>query len=440
MNEVQLPVNVEAEHAALGSVLISRKALDEVTELLQVRDFHVPRHQAVYAAVRRLHDADEPVDTVTVVDELMKQGALQGGLDVAFIQGLTESVATASTAGFYAGIVREQSVRRQVLEAAHRAAQIATDQSVQPAALVELARETFDEVGGEAQTRDVEAIGDWLTDYLTSLDQKPNYTPSPWYDLNDLINGFRDGGMYVVAARPAVGKTVIGVQIAKHIAKERPVVIVSLEMDRNEIAARLIAQDGQVFLGSLNKHELSKAEFDHANQARSRLADLPLVILGSDEVTTIPQLKAKVRQVARKFKQNPVVIIDYLQLFTSDGHVESRQVEVSGFSRQLKLAAQQWRVPVVALSQLNRGSANRKKHEPVLSDLRESGAIEQDADCVLLLHPKEVRGAADDLVIIVAKNRQGRTGSVTLQMQGQFARAVAKAGWSEELNYNGKAA
>ena len=440
MNEIQLPVNVEAEHAVLGSILISPKALDEVTELLQVHDFHVPRNQTVYGAIRRLYDAEEPVDTVTVVDELLKGGELQGGLDTAFVQGLADSVVTATSAGFYAAIVKEQSVRRQVLQAAQRAAAIATDQSVQPASLAELARETFDEVGGEAQTRDVEVIGDWLSDYLVSLDEKPRYTPSPWYDLNDLINGFRDGGMYVVAARPSVGKTVIGVQIAKHIAQERPVLFVSLEMDRNEIAARLIAQTGQVFLGALNKHELSGKEFELANQARVRLAELPLVILGSNEITTIPQLKAKVRQVARKFKQTPVVIIDYLQLFTSDGHVESRQVEVSGFSRQLKLAAQQWRVPVVALSQLNRGSANRKKQEPVLSDLRESGAIEQDADCVLLLHPKEVRGAADDLVIIVAKNRQGRTGSVTLQMQGQFARAVAKAGWSEELNYNGKAA
>lgn len=441
MNDALVPANPDAEKAVLGAVMVSRNALDEVAQILTGPDFYVPNHQTIYEAIRRLHDNDEPVDVVTVTDELLRMKALQAGLDTAFVYELTSNVATASNASYYAAIVREQSLCRQVMDGARKAAQIAADPAFDAETLAELAREAFDTVGTRTTKRGVESIGDWLDTYLGTLTEKPSYAPSPWRDLNDLINGFADGGLYVLAARPAVGKSIVAAQIALHIAHTRPVLFVSMEMPREEVAARLIAQTGRVFLGSLNKHEITDTEWVAIRQARVKLQELPITIVGADDVSTVPAMRAVVREMRRKHGRNPAVFIDYLQLFESVGPVESRQVAVAGFSRELKRAAQQWQVPIIALSQLNRGSVNRKKNEPTLSDLRESGAIEQDADCVILLHENPKPGFAEGLDFIVAKNRQGRTGTASLLRQGQFARIVQKDGWSEQFDFNnGKAA
>lgn len=213
---------------------------------------------------------------------------------------------------------------------------------------------------------------------------------------------------------------------------------VSLEMGREEIAARLAAQTGQIFLGSINRHQLGRTEWEALAAHRQAIEALPLVVVSSDEVATVPQLKAKVRATARRFKRNPVVVVDYLQLLTSHERVENRQQEVAGFSRALKLAAQQWDVPVIALSQFRRGQAGQKKADPTMHDLRESGQIANDADVILLLQRKPVKGAADDLKVIVAKNRQGQTGEVSLVFQGQFARVLSKYQVSPELNFESK--
>lgn len=425
-----LPSNPDAERYVLGACMLSRAAVDEVAELLTVADMFDPKHSAIYSAIRRLHDRDEPTDVVAVVDELGTD--LVGNLTASYVHQLTDVVATASNAGFHAAIVRDAAVRRHLIEAAARAQVIAADKGIAAEDAVELAREAFDTVDDKT-TRGVEAIGDWFLDFARSLSEKPSYTPTPWFDLNQLIFGFRDGGMYVIAARPGDGKSIMAVQIARHFARERPVLFVSLEMKREEIAARAISAAGSIFIGSLNKHSLTATEWRAFGEHRAALEALPLVIVDSSEVSTIPQLKAKVRAVARRFKRNPVVIVDYLQLLTSPTRQESRQVEVAGFSRALKLAAQQWGVPVLALSQLNRGAANRKGKaaEPQLHDLRESGAIEQDADAVMLLHRKRIAGARDELGVIVAKSRQGQTGSVSLTWEGQFSRVIDKT--SEHL-------
>lgn len=419
-----MPVDVEAERYVLGAVMLSPAALDEVSEILTPAHLYEPRHQSVYAAVRRLHDAGKPTDVVAVGDELLRSKEFVGNLDASYLHALTDNVATAANAAYHAQIVLENATRRHMLDAAARVSALASDRSVDATTAVELAREQLDGIG-ETTQRAVETIGDWFIGYAQSLTEKPSFTPTPWYDINTLINGFRDGGMYIVAARPGDGKTIIAVQCALAFAEERPVLFVSLEMQREEIAGRMIASRAQIFLGSIAKHALADAEWRAFQAHRGALERLPLAVVGSDEVSSIPELKAKVRAMRRRFKRNPVVIVDYLQLLTSPTHVESRQVEVAGFSRSLKLAAQQWGVPVIALSQLNRGSAQRKSQEPQLSDLRESGAIEQDADVVMLLSRKTNRGV-DEMTVNVAKNRQGRTGQASLVWQGQFSRVLSK--------------
>lgn len=436
-DQVTLPSNLEAERYVLGACMISNRAIDDVSEILRAIDLHDTRNVTVYAAIRRLHDQDKPTDVVAVTDELIRSGELIGNLDVAYLHELTSAVPTAANAGYWAELVREAAVRRHLIEASHRAAQIAADPSVHRDDVAELARDAFDQVE-DATSKGVDAIGDWFMDYAESLTEKPSYAPTPWYDLNQLIFGFRDGGMYVIAARPGDGKSIVAVQCALELAKTRPVLFVSLEMERTEIAARAISSRGQIFIGSLNRHQLTDTDWQSFAKHRAEIEALPLSIVDSSEVSTIPQLKAKVRAVRRRYKRNPVVIVDYLQLLSSPVKAESRQVEVAGFSRALKLAAQQWRVPVIALSQLNRGGAQRKGKgaEPVLSDLRESGAIEQDADAVMLLHRKPIPGNADELKVIVAKNRQGQQGAVSLVWQGQFSRVLSKYQVSPHLDFN----
>lgn len=410
----------------LGSVMLSPAACDEVAEILQPGDFSDPAHVTVYAAVRRLHDAGKPTDAVAVLDDVAAAGELVGRVDATLILGLTDDVVSPSNATYHAGIVLDEAKRRRIRDGAAKAIAIANDHGVPTDDMVELARAALDDVDASV-SRGVESIGDWFSHFADSLAEKPSYTPTPWDDLNQLIFGFRDGGMYVFAARPGDGKSIMAVQIALEFAKHRPVLFVSLEMNREEIAARAIARMGQIFIGSLNKHRLSNTEWAAFAKHRAELEALPLVIVDSSEVSTIPQLKAKARAVKRRYRREPVVIVDYLQLLNAHERVENRQQAVAGFSRALKLAAQQWRVPVIALSQLNRASAGRrgKAAEPQLTDLRESGAIEQDGDAILLLHRLRAPGK-DELKVIVAKNRQGQTGELTLIWQGQFSRVLSK--------------
>lgn len=788
-----------AEQSVLGGMMLSTRATDDVIDTLRGTDFATPRHELIFDALTTLHAKGEPTDVVAVTDELIRIGELQraGGAD--YLHTLTSIVPSAANAGYYAGIVAGVAQRRRVRAAAARALQIANDPTVPIEEVAESARAAFDDVDRQ-QSNSVDAIGDWYLDFLSSLEDKPSYTPTPWYDLNQLIYGFRDGGMYVIAAdtgsgkalaldtpiptptgwttmgaltvgdevlgmdgkptkvtfatevqhdrecfevvfsdgerivadadhlwftetfkarlarmhsrtwkrdtpwgvdqrwksekasvkttreiaatvrvnadnranhsiplpsaldlpdaelpidpyvfgywlgdgnsrgallhiwtqdsdhvmaeldragyytsarpdgentlsvrfsvspigqggntardtcakrlrdlgvicnkhvpdmylrasarqraevlaglldsdgtinktghasidvcsrpiaegalelarslgymvsvterrvngrtedtsicyrvrfRPRVGagrlarkasristepprpmqryitevnrvssvpvrciqvdnaehmylagrhmvpthNTIVALQVARALAEHRPVMYVSLEMGREEIAARLAAQTGQVFLGHINQHRLTKTEWAAVTEHRAEIEKLPLVIVSSEDVSTVPQLRARVRAVKRRYGRNPVVVVDYLQLLTSTSVVENRQQEVAGFSRQLKLAAQQWNVPVIALSQLRRGQQGMRKGDPTLHDLRESGQIANDADVVLLLHRKPVRAAADELKVIVGKNRQGQTGEAVLVFQGQFARVLSKYQVTDQIDF-----
>ncbi|MGF3055637.1 replicative DNA helicase [Microbacterium sp. YY-01] len=429
----------DAEQSVLGAIMLSRNAMIEVAEILLPADFGAPMHETIFAAALQLLDADAPTDVVAVTDALIKTGELTGNLTAEYLHQLTDTVPTAANAGYYAKIVESAAIRRRVRAGIDKATGVVADETIPAEDIVEMVRAAFDDVDA-ATSRGVESIGDWYMDFLTSLEEKPSYTPTPWYDLNQMIFGVRDGGMYVIAAATGGGKSVMAIQIGAALAQRRPVLYVSLEMDRTEVAGRLAAATGQVFLGAINRHQLGKTEWEALAKHRPTIETLPLVIVGSDEVSTIPQLKAKVRATARRYKRNPVVIVDYLQLLTSHERVENRQQEVAGFSRALKLAAQQWRVPVIALSQLRRPQSGPKKAQPPsMHDLRESGQIENDSDVILLLDRKPVAGAADELKVIVAKNRQGQTGEVGLVFQGQFARVLSKYQVNEHIDFGRKA-
>ena len=426
---VAAPHDMVAEQSALGGMLLSKNAIADVIEVTRREDFYIPKHELIFDAILTLYAAGEPTDVVTITDALVKTGELAraGGAD--YLHTLTSITPSAANAGYYAGIVHQHALRRHMHEVVTAGAQSALDGRINPIDAIDDMQQKLDTLGAAGHVT-LEPIGTYAFDgFVEGLESgPPRYVPTPWWDLNRYVGGFREGALHVIAARPAQGKSVIALQAALRLALEGPVAFVSLEMGKDEISGRMVAQMGDVLLQSLTSHQLNPAAWSKLAMVRKNVQKLPLYVVESDEVSTLAELRAFARAVARKApkgKRLGGVVVDYLQLLTSGERVESRQQEVSQFTRSLKLLARQLGCPVIALSQLNRAASGRKDPRPVLTDLRESGSIEQDADTVWLLHRDEEK-TPNDLEIHVAKNRHGQNGRVTLKWEGQFARALSR--------------
>lgn len=426
------PHDLVAEQSALGGMMLSKDALADVLETARARDFYIPKHELIFSAIISLYSHGEPTDVIAVTDQLIKTGELQraGGAD--YLHSLTSIVPTAANAGYYAGIIHKLALRRHLREVAASAAQISGDGRHDPVDAIEDVRQMLDDIGAAGEIR-LSPIGEVPFDQFVETIEggKPRHVSTPWWDVNRIIGGFREGSLTVIAARPAQGKSVIALQAAMRLATQGPVAFISLEMGQEEIVARMVAQMGEVQLSALTNHELSPSDWSRVAMVRKQVAQLPLYVATSDEVSTITQVRAFARSVARKApkgKKLAGVVVDYLGLLTSAERVENRQQEVSMFSRSLKLLARQLGCPVIALSQLNRAATGRKDPRPIITDLRESGSIEQDADVVWLLHRDE-KQRPNDLEIEIAKQRQGQNGRVVLQWEGMFARAISR-GWT----------
>lgn len=427
MSDLTLPSNVEAERYVLGSCMLSPRALDEVSGILTVRDLYETRNATTYAAMRRLQSDGNPTDVLAVTDELIRSGDLIGNLTADYLHALTGAVSTAANAGYYAEMVSDAAQRRHVIEGGQRAIQVAMDPSVPVAEVAGLARDAFERVEVTSK-RGTTTLAEAVDQHTSNVTDKKPIIPTPWYDLNGFIKGFRDESLYVIAARPAGGKSIMALQAALDIAKHRPVLFVSMEMSAADMAARAISAHGQIGISALSDGDITDADWKRIADHRRAFADLRLEFADSSTVSTVPEIKEHARAIEKRTGLYPAIFVDYLQLLRAPGRVESRQVEVSGITRDLKSIALGHRVPVVAMSQLNRAGFNRKgkASEPQLSDLRESGAIEQDADVVLLLHRMPVQGGQEELKVIVAKSRRGKEGSVNLVFQGQFSRVLSK--------------
>lgn len=423
------PHDLVAEQSTLGGMLLSKDALADALEVTRGRDFYIPKHEIIFSAILALYSAGEPTDVVTVTDHLIKSGDLAkaGGAD--YLHTLTSVVPTAANAGYYADIVHRHALRRHLREVAASAAATAEDGRLDPVDAIEDVRQMLDQIGVTGQIS-LDPIGHAPFDAFVETIEvgKPQHVTTPWWDINRIIGGFRPGSLNVVAARPAQGKSIIALQAALRLALDGPVAYISLEMGKEEVVSRMVAQMGQVGLQNLVNHEITPEYWSRIAAVRKQIANLPLYLATSDEVSTITQVRAFARSVARKAPKGQRlagIVVDYLGLLTSAERVENRQQEVSGFSRSLKLLAQQLNCPVIALSQLNRGSTQRKDPRPILTDLRESGSIEQDADTVWLLHRDE-KNRPNDLEIEIAKNRQGQNGRAVLKWEGMFARAISR--------------
>ena len=426
------PHDLLAEQSTLGGMLLSKDAVADVIETLRGSDFYIPKHEVIFEAILTLYSHGEPTDVIAVTDELIKTGDLQraGGAD--YLHTLTSIVPTAANAGYYASIVSERALLRRLVDAGTRIVQMGYSGQGEALDLVNTAQaEIYNVTGAEAAedyvplTVAVDAAVEEI-EAARGRDGQMTGIPTGFEGLDQLTNGLHGGQMIVVAARPAMGKSTLALDFARAAAIKHnfPTIFFSLEMGRSEIAMRLMSAEAAIPLQAMRKGTLDQRDWTTIASTRGRINDAPLYIDDSPNMSLV-EIRAKCRRLKQRAGLR-MVVIDYLQLMSSGKRVESRQQEVSEFSRALKLLAKELQVPVIALSQLNRGPEQRQDKKPAISDLRESGSIEQDADMVILLHREAAydkdsprAGEAD---LIVAKHRNGPTDTVTVAFQGHFSR------------------
>lgn len=419
------PHDDDAERSVLGAVLLSRKALEAV-DYLKAADFYKPAHETIFGTVLRLAAKGDPVDAVTVVSDLISRGELGRVGGGEYVHGLIELVPATSNADYYGRKVRDYATKRRLIEAGTRIAQLgyAAD-GVEVAAAIEHARAEVD-AADTGTTAHVSWVADTIDESIDALEGDPTYHPTPWAGLNDLLHGWRPGAFYVLAARPGVGKSIAGLDATIGLCSRGPVALSSLEMPTREMHFRLIANQAGVPIGRLDKRELTEADWAKIARHRAQFGTLPISIDDRGEAT-VADVVAHARAVNRS---GPIggVVVDYLQLMSAPaGDRRNRNEVVGDFSRRLKILAKELDCPVIALAQLNRKSADRADRRPEMTDLRESGSIEQDADVVILLH--ENQSDETDLDVILEKNRHGPKGQFKVVRRGWYSR-MDDQGWS----------
>ena len=431
------PHDLAAEQCVLGGMLMSKDAISDVMEVIRPADHYRPAHQLVHEAILELYGRGEPADPVTVSDLLAKRGELARVGGGAYLHTLIASVPTAANAGYYARIVRERAILRRLVEVGTRIVQLGYAGDGDADELVDRAQAEVYGVTERRVTEDFLPLSEIMPGALDEIEAIGSRggvmtgVPTGFADLDALTNGLHPGQMVVIAARPAIGKSTLALDLARAAAiKHRlATVMFSLEMSRNEITMRLLSAEARVPLQAMRTGQLGEDDWTRLARRMSEVVDAPLFIDDSPNMSMM-EIRAKCRRLKQRHDLR-MVIVDYLQLMTSPRRVENRQQEVSEMSRSLKLLAKEVDVPVVAISQLNRGPEQRNDKRPLLSDLRESGSIEQDSDVVILLHREDAyeresprAGEAD---MIVAKHRNGPTTTVTVAFQGHYSRFVDMA-------------
>ena len=431
------PADLAAEAAVLGAMLLSKDAIADVVESLKVDDFYRPAHATVYSAILDLYAKGEPADAVMVAGELTKSGEISRIGGASYLHTLVSMVPTAANAAYYAEIVAERAVLRRMVTAGTRIVQMGYAAEGDAYDLVDRAQaEVYDLTGGRT-SEDYAPLRDIFDGTLNEIEAIASHggqmvgVPTGFADLDALTNGLHGGQLVIIAARPAIGKSTLGLDLARSASIRNGLtsVIFSLEMARNEIVMRLMSAEAQVPLAHMRSGSMSDADWQKLARKSGAIVEAPMFIDDSPNMSMM-EIRAKCRRLKQKHDLR-LVIVDYLQLMSSGKKVESRQQEVAEFSRALKLLAKELDVPVIAIAQLNRGPEQRQDKKPMMSDLRESGSLEQDADVVILLNREDAyekesprAGEAD---FIVAKHRNGPTATITVAFQGHYSRFVDMA-------------
>ena len=426
------PHNLVAEESLLGAMLLSRDAIADVLETVTAEHFYRPANARVFEAVHSLYSAGDPADAVTVTECLERNGALEaiGGLNG--LLSLQMNTPATSNAASYARIVRESHTLRRLIEVAGEIAELGYSRPDDVTKAVDWAENLMYQVA-QGQVGDhtvkLSALLDGTLDRLEELYERGGTitgTATGYKDLDKLLSGLQPSSLYVVGARPSMGKTSFALGMAAHAAirGQRPVLVFSLEMGHMELTQRLLCSEARVDSTKMRDGRLDDSDWNGINAAIGRLAEAPIWIDDNPNVTVM-EIRARARRLKSQVGDLAMVVVDYLQLMTGRQSADNRQVEVAEISRGLKILARELECPVVALSQLSRNLEMRQQKRPILADLRESGAIEQDADVVMFIYRDEVYNpdntdTAGTAEVIVAKNRNGPTATTTLAFLSRF--------------------
>ncbi len=435
----QVPWSEEAEISVLSAMLMDGDAVARAIETVGDGSFYREANRRIFRAMVRLYSRGEVIDVVTLSDELKSSGELDGAGGMAYLARLVDAVPTAANIEYHCRILRDKSVLRQLIDSA---TDIVRDAYDAPAGEVDdtldRAEQRIFQIAQASQRQGFVWIKEilWPTfERIEELQSSPGSVtgvPSGFPDLDNLTAGFQKGDLIIVAGRPSMGKTALALNFAQHaaIAKEIPVAVFSLEMSKESLVQRLLCSEGRVDSGRLRRGRLQDDEYARLATAAGHLNTAPIWIDDSPAITAL-EVRAKARRLAAEVDLG-LIIVDYLQLMTGPGNAENRQQEISSISRSIKAIAKELNVPVVALSQLSRAPEQRTDKRPVLADLRESGAIEQDADLVLFVYREEVYRRPEDMVddsgesiegktsLIIGKQRNGPTGTVGLYFHKNY--------------------
>ena len=430
------PYNEAAEQSVLGSMLLDRDCVGSVMQFVQSAGFYDPRNKEIFEAVLDLFNIDKPIDVITLAEQLKRRGTFDKIGGEMYLVEIANAVPTSANVRHYAKIVTDYATRRRLIETANEISSLAYEGEEATEKIIDLSEQKiFDisqnrDLSGFTPIRDILSVNFAHLSEQAASKEKITGVPTGFGRLDDILSGLNKSNLILVAARPAMGKTSFALNIAQHAAlkKNSKVAIFSLEMSKEEIVNRIWFSEAMIESSKIKEGKMQPNDWEQLTTALSILSKAPIYI-DDTAATSVMEMRAKCRRLASEHGLD-LIIVDHIQLMQASRRTDNRQQEISEISRSLKMLAKDMQIPVVALSQLSRASESRTDKRPLLSDLRESGAIEQDADIVMMLYRDEYYHPEDsefpgEAEVIIAKHRSGETGRIRLKWQGEFTRFVS---------------
>jgi replicative DNA helicase len=427
------PQNLEAEQSVLGAILIDNQAFYRVVDIVMPDDFYRPANGKIYAGMRELADKSKPIDVVTLTAILKEQGTFEEIGGASYLAEILERVPTAMNVEYHARLISDQAVKRRLVSVCGEISTRGFEPGETTEELLDYAEKSIFGLSSSRKTQNLSPVHDIVKSAFHELEKRfenqneVTGVPTGYIDLDRMTQGFQRSDLIIVACRPSMGKTSFSLGVARHAAvhAKAPVVFFSLEMSKEQIVTRLLSAEAKVDQSRLRSGRLTEQDWKKLTSAAGFLSDAPIYIDDTASLTAL-EMRGKARRLKAELGEVGIVIVDYLQIMgTPGGRMESRERAISDISRSLKALAKELNAPVVALSQLNRNIEVRQDKRPLMADLRESGAIEQDADLIIFIHREDVEnlqpGNASMAEFIVGKHRNGPRGSVKVAWLGQYA-------------------
>ena len=428
-----LPQSIEAEEAVLGAILVNPTSLGRIVELLKPESFYKPAHKVIYAAVLELFNKNEPIDIVTVSEHLRNKEELDTAGGRSYINDLALNVVTTANIEFYAKIIQEKEIKRALISAGSEIVAMSYEND-DTSNVLDSAQKLIFNIAAQKDTSDLVGIQDLVVASYEQIEQRFNNkddlvgVTTGFYDLDAITSGLQKSDLIILAARPSMGKTAFALNLAQNVAMKgkKGVAIFSLEMPKQQLVKRMLCAEAEVEANRVTSGNLQPRDWEKLVEAMTRLSEARIYIDDTSSITSI-DIKAKCRRLMMEEKELGLIVIDYLQLMEGGGNPNDRNQQISAISRSLKGLARELDVPIIALSQLSRGVESRPDKRPMMSDLRDSGAIEQDADIVMFIYRDEYYNRDDvnnkgKAEVILAKHRNGAVGTIELLFQSNITK------------------